>query len=769
MAENTQHSLEYQMRTPYMERLGYDTVEGKEVSGRNLQGVDEALLSLRLLQQYEPLHLQWEDQFEQAKQFRSGAQWTEKQENELKRRGMSPIVINRMRPIIETAIALLTYNTPQFRSTGREDSDRATGRLFADLFSHVWYISGGNTELKQAIDDYYVGGMGVLGAIQDPNADMGKGEVFIKAFDPRMVYWDMNTKDTFGRDASNVLVTRVLTDEQSERLWPEFFDRIKSSSQTYMEDRSTSTGLAKLRSEIFGESITDTYHIRRRYIERYTKVVLTYYHVFEKDAVKEHILDEDGYKKYRNETAVVVMTANGDRTVVTERKAVAELEELIAATGGVYHLAPAPPMMNPATGQPEEAPPLMIAGEETGNAIPGSTTYLIPTSKGKLVDENDILVNELKQNRIKMIFSVGNDVFLYKRILPCEDYPIVSIMSIHNRNPFPESDVRMYRGQQEYINKLNSLVIAHTTNATNVKVFVPQGVIDKKTMERNFAKAGAAFIEYNAEYGVPVVAAPIPLPNELYKNISDAKYDMEYGFGIHEIMQGSTQGMPSNQPYRGTLLVDEFGQRRIKSKRDDVESALNQLGKVCIPLMQQIYTEEKVVRIAQPNNLSRTSKFNIPVYDEYTREEIGRVHDITTGRYDLVVVSGSTLPSDRFGKLDVYMAMYEKGLIDQLEVLKKTDIVDAEGVLARFSLIKQLQTELGMAQEEIKRLKGDLQTAEREEVHAKKRLAVKDFETDLDKAGNKVDMATLLYQERIKDDLAKVRSMVKPLTAEGRS
>ena len=39
------------------------------------------------------------------------------------------------------------------------------------------------------------------------------------------------------------------------------------------------------------------------------------------------------------------------------------------------------------------------------------------------------------------------------------------------------------------------------------------------------------------------------------KNEADAKYDLEYGFGIFELMQGS--GMNSPSTYRGTLVVDD--------------------------------------------------------------------------------------------------------------------------------------------------------------------------------------------------------------------
>jgi len=71
------------------------------------------------------------------------------------------------------------------------------------------------------------------------------------------------------------------------------------------------------------------------------------------------------------------------------------------------------------------------------------------------------------------------------------------------------------------------------------------------------------------------------------------------------------------------------------------------------------------------------------------------------------------------------MMLYEKQIIDQVEVLKKTEVADAEGVLQRFSYIAKLQNALQQATEEIKNLKGDLQTANREVVNTRQMMEVK--------------------------------------------
>jgi len=320
-------------------------------------------------------------------------------------------------------------------------------------------------------------------------------------------------------------------------------------------------------------------------------------------------------------------------------------------------------------------------------------------------------------------------------------------MNIHLRTPFPESDVRIYRPLQEYINKIRSLIIAHASTSTNVKLLIPRGSVDKRQVEEEWGRAGTSVIEFDAELGAPIVAGPVPLPNELYKNEADAKSDLEYGFGIYELMQGGGRGAPST--YRGTIVVDEFGQRRIKSRRDDIEDMLNQVGTIAVPLMQQLYTEEKVIRLVQPNGEETSQRFNY--YKEMENGEVVRYHDIGVGKYDIQVVSGSTLPTNRMALLNTYMQMYQMGLIDQTEVLKKSELVDIDGVMGRSGQMQQMMQQMQAMEQELKKVKGDLQTAQREEVHAKKRLEVEKFSSKLDKVSNRADMASSLFQARLGD------------------
>jgi exonuclease VII small subunit len=274
--------------------------------------------------------------------------------------------------------------------------------------------------------------------------------------------------------------------------------------------------------------------------------------------------------------------------------------------------------------------------------------------------------------------------------------------------------------------------------------------------EQKWAQPGVA-IQYDPTDGAPMAVQPSPLPNELYQNEQTAKNDIDHQLGIYEMMAGNTAVAP--QTYKATISLDEFGQRKIKSKLADIEAGLTRVAQVAIPLMQELYSTEKVFRVVQPNNSLSEFVLNKKLIDDKTNE-IKIINDITIGKYDVVCVAGSTLPTNRYAELEFYKDAYQMGIIDRKEVLKKTEVFDAEGVEERMDSIMKLQQALKGAQEEIKKLKGDLQTRDREAINLRKKAEVEKFKSELDRISNKSTAAGTLYEKRLDDVLSTVRKEV---------
>tara|TARA_Y100001973_G_scaffold81816_1_gene120720 strand:- start:7891 stop:10104 length:2214 start_codon:yes stop_codon:yes gene_type:complete len=713
----------------------------------------ESKLTTDLIKDYSSKRSEWAKQAVEDNEFRNGKQWSDKQVKTLRNRAQEPVVVNVIHSAVEQAKALLTSNSPRFQSAAREDSDVKTGRIFSDLMSWIWDNSNGNAVLKQVIDDYYVMGMGVMNAYIDPKKDYSKGEVCLKAISPLDVYIDPASQDQFCHDANHIIIGKKVMRSQVLSAYPQFKELIESAKETSHLSTPTTTRFGLLDEQVLpvtGNKDRDSDGDKElELFERYTKVKIPYSRVFDPYQNREEILNGEQFKEYQMQDCMLTITAQG-RNYITEPQAVAQMQEIYENVGQVFHME-----VDPQTGQP-----FPVKGEENQMSVPGSTTELVPLKKAEMIEEGLIEVVPIEQTNIKVCLSVG-DEYLYSAVLPIDRYPIVPFMNRHNRNPYPMSDVRLVKGLQEYINKIRSLIVAHASSSTNVKLLIPRGSMNKRQLEEEWGRAGTAVIEYDPELGQPIVAGPVPLPNELYKNEADAKADIEQILGIYALMQGDQGAAP--QTYKGTIALDEFGQRRIRSKKDDIEASLNEIAKVIVSMVQYIYTDRKMLRILKPNNTQAEIELNQPVYHDITGEFLGKVNDVTVGHYDVVVVAGSTLPNNRWARFEYYKELYSMGVIDQTELLKQTDVADMEGVLARSGQMSQLQNALQQAQEKIKDLEGDLQTAHRESLHDRKRVELKEFEVKLAKAEAKAEMASSLYKARAGDELAKLKEAVSDI------
>ena len=278
--------------------------------------------------------------------------------------------------------------------------------------------------------------------------------------------------------------------------------------------------------------------------------------------------------------------------------------------------------------------------------------------------------------------------------------------------------------------------MSHAQASAGLKLLVPEGSVDDiGQLERDWANPNAV-IEYNPEFGEPHYPAPQPLASEFYNLISRVEFYIDLNFGISELMQGFKSGAPDT--VRGTYLLQEMGESRGRSKLRDIEGSLDILGKVVYNFSKGHYKFKKTFRIVQPNNDITEFTINNRMYDDKTNELMTIENDIALGQHDIRIISGSTLPSNRMAEYNMYLDAYKLGLVDDVEVLKKTEIYDKEGVLQRKGAMQQMQGYIKQLESEVKKLSGDLQTSEREMINARKQTITQKFKSNLDTALNQI-------------------------------
>ena len=375
---------------------------------------------------------------------------------------------------------------------------------------------------------------------------------------------------------------------------------------------------------------------------------------------------------------------------------------------------------------------------------------------------------EVMQTRVKLTCALGQ-VVLYERVLETDMYPIVPVPNIWTNTPYPMGDVRKNKDFQRYLNKVVSLITSHAQASAGLKLLLPQGSVDDvEELERNWANPNAT-IEYDASFGEPHFPSPQPLANSIVQLPQMIEHYIDLNLGIFEMMQGDTQAAPRTSS--GTMMMEDFGQRRSKSKLRDIEASLKRVGQVLFYLAKSHYDFKKTFRIVQPNNDIDEYTVNKRLYDDKTNELMQIENDVSVGRFDIRILGNSTMPSNKWGEWQVYMEAYQMGLIDRVEALKKTDIFDKQGVLQRTDLIQQLQGQVQQQEELIKDLKGDLQTAHRESIQSRKSAEVEKYKSRLkgeeldSKAKNKISINKL--ENAVKLSAEKLRQQEGSETQKG--
>ena len=260
-------------------------------------------------------------------------------------------------------------------------------------------------------------------------------------------------------------------------------------------------------------------------------------------------------------------------------------------------------------------------------------------------------------------------------------------------------------------------MVHNASLGSSLRWMFEEGSIDAEMWEKYSSAPGALLpVRPGTERPTPVM--PAPLSNAFFSIVQEGKQDMEYLAGIYSSMQGDTQ--QQHETFRGMLALDEYGTRRVKQwMKNSIEPALKQLGTVVMQYSQAIYSAQKRFRIVQPSALQedREVEINIPIFNDMG-EAIGKSMDYSAAKFDIRIVSGSTLPINRWAYLAELKELLQLGVVDDLAVLAETDIKKKDLIAKRKSLYSQLQGQLQQLQEAMKDKEGTIETLERQLVQA---------------------------------------------------
>ncbi len=251
----------------------------------------------------------WEDEARKDVDFFLGNHFTAGESSDLSSRNQADIPMDRVAPAVEKFKSMLTAKPPVFTVIPREDSDSQVAQIWRTILGYVWDVSDGDAQMKQAIHDYTVTGLGYLYAYVDNNADFGRGDVKFTYVNPFRVYVPPDCRDRWFTDADGIILSTILTGEQVVNLYPQLGDQVDPEtgemipglihdlSTVLEEDYPESTLQNSSRAFTPAETKDKNWWGQEKYqiLERFYPITVPFYRVVDSQTGQESIMDEEAF------------------------------------------------------------------------------------------------------------------------------------------------------------------------------------------------------------------------------------------------------------------------------------------------------------------------------------------------------------------------------------------------------------------------------------------------------------------------------------------
>ena len=691
---------------------------------------------------------QWQFINQKGYEFSHDEQLSYEEKSALQDQGMPTFTINRILPVVEMLNFYATANTPRWQAIGVEGSDSDVAAVFSDLSDYIWNLSDGSALYSNAINDAITKSIGYILVTVDPDKDNGMGEVMLKQPEPFDIYVDPKSRDMMFRDASYVLIRKVLPKSHVVKLFPQHKRKINAASSIEGDDSYSERSISDKEQKLFlrddstaedmGIDSSGEHESTLELFELYEKVKISYMNVFYRippnkeqlKAIQQQV--QVRMKEMASEMEVQLMEQDKQmQQAVQEGKMIPERYEL--------EMKKAQDMMQQQlqAAEQEYMSQLQAEASKIENKVISEKEYRI-LLKDEMFKQSIVDAVQFYGTRIQQTISAG-DKLLSEVVYPenVTEYPLIPFHYKWTGTPFPMSAVAPLVGKQREINKSHQIMVHNASLGSSLRWLYEEGSIDPDQWEQ-YSSSPGALLSVRPGHEKPTPVMPAPLSNAFFSVVQQGKADMEYLAGIYSSMQGDTQ--QQHETFRGMLALDEYGTRRIKQwMKHSIEPALRQLGSVIMQISQSVYTANKRFRIIQPSAIQeeREQEINIPMYNDMGKA-IGKSMDYSSAKFDVRIVAGSTLPVNRWAYLAELKELLQFGVIDDIAVLAETDVRNKEQIAKRKSLYAQLQGQLGQLQEALEDKEGTIETLARQLVQAGIKGKVMQAEMEISKKKEEV-------------------------------
>jgi hypothetical protein len=306
---------------------------------------------------------------------------------------------------------------------------------------------------------------------------------------------------------------------------------------------------------------------------------------------------------------------------------------------------------------------------------------------------------------------IANKMILYDGPLEYDDLKIP--YAKYNNYILPRefygiSEVEQLESPQAIFNKMLCFSLDALAMTGN-----PIWIIDSNAEvdTENLNNVPGAVVEKNpgTEVRREVGAGPSPAAFTMLNNLQDWFNTVA---GNSEFSEGQAPGGVTAASAIEQLI--RASRTRIRQKQRNLDEFMKNAGELWMNRVFQFYDVPKIYRLTNSDGSQEFRKFRVEkdeqgqtmaVFNDYEENDTNELIELPErrlllkGRFDVRVTTGSELPFDIADNERKALALFDRGIIDEEEVLVRTDYPNREKILARLQERKQAEMQAAQQQQ----------------------------------------------------------------------
>lgn len=271
----------------------------------------------------------------------------------------------------------------------------------------------------------------------------------------------------------------------------------------------------------------------------------------------------------------------------------------------------------------------------------------------ELLNDGITIERERKIDTYKVVWSkiTANSILEKEREFPTSTIPVVPVLgrevNIRGKRTY-QGLITQAKDAQKMLNYWQSAATERIALAPKAPFIAEVGAIQGRIEWQTANTKNWSVLAYNKGFQPPRREAPPAMPVAEMNMAVNMQQSIQSAIGIYDASIGKAGNETSGRAILARQSEADAGTFEFV---DNLANAMRRIGILLVEMIPKVYDTERVLRIKNSDGSGDFVEINKVIIDEQTGKEVV-VHDLSLGKYDVTVTTGSSYATKRIETAD---------------------------------------------------------------------------------------------------------------------